>query len=246
MAVQNKPLGQKAYGSIAHLPGSRLGPGDRHIAPGQAKIATETTRDKHDLVIVQEKLDGANVAVAKLNGQLVALTRSGYLAMTSPFRHHQYFAMWVTANEQRFKGLLYENERICGEWLALAHCTRYALSHEPFVAFDLINGNQRVPFSEFTERVHAFDFILPHLLHKGGSYPVSHMLMAITHSGHGAIDPVEGAIWRVERHGRVDFLCKYVQHFKQDGKYFAEITGQDDVWNCSIHEWQQQSTNNQS
>lgn len=33
-----KILGFKAYGSIPHLPDSRMGPGDHHCAPGQAKI----------------------------------------------------------------------------------------------------------------------------------------------------------------------------------------------------------------
>ena len=37
---------------------------------------------------------------------------------------------------------------------------------------------------------------------------------------HGALEPVEGAVWRVEREGRVDFLGKYVRNFKEDGKYF--------------------------
>jgi hypothetical protein len=54
----SKPLGQKAYGSIPHLPGSRLGEGDHHVSEGQAIIATKKARDKNDLIIVQEKLDG--------------------------------------------------------------------------------------------------------------------------------------------------------------------------------------------
>jgi hypothetical protein len=33
-----KPLGRKSYGSIPHLPGSRLGPGDYCISEGQAPI----------------------------------------------------------------------------------------------------------------------------------------------------------------------------------------------------------------
>ena len=61
-----KPLGQKCYGSIHHLPNSPLGPGDYCAYPGQARIATEKPRDKHNLIIVQENLDGSNVAVAKL------------------------------------------------------------------------------------------------------------------------------------------------------------------------------------
>jgi len=43
--TSNKPLNQKAYGSIPHLPGSRLGPGDYSIGEGQARIATEKLRD---------------------------------------------------------------------------------------------------------------------------------------------------------------------------------------------------------
>ena len=66
--MSDKPLGQKAYGHIAHLPGSRMGPGDHSCHPGQARIATERTRDRHDQVWVQEKLDGSCVSVARIEG----------------------------------------------------------------------------------------------------------------------------------------------------------------------------------
>lgn len=52
-----KPLNKKAYGSIPHLPQSRLGPKDIGISPGQAKICTIKARDRNDTIIVQEKLD---------------------------------------------------------------------------------------------------------------------------------------------------------------------------------------------
>lgn len=233
----NKPLGKKAYGSIPHLPGSRLGPGDYCISEGQARIATEKPRDKHDLIIVQEKLDGSNVAVAKVDGEILALTRAGYLATTSPYQQHHFFAKWVKENESRFAGLLNEKERLSGEWLAMAHGTRYELPHEPFVPFDLITGTERTIYNEFETRVKQYDFVVPFLLHIGGSFSVESMIKAICKSGHGALDEVEGAIWRVERKGKVDFLCKYVHHHKQDGKYFAEVTGQGEVWNCYIARW---------
>jgi ATP-dependent RNA circularization protein (DNA/RNA ligase family) len=110
-----KPLGQKAYGSIPHLPYSRLGTGDHHIDQGQALIATKKPRDRNDLIIVQEKLDGSNCSVAKVKGQILALGRSGHLAETSPYAQHQLFAKWVKANEERFDKLLNENERVAGE-----------------------------------------------------------------------------------------------------------------------------------
>lgn len=39
---------------------------------------------------------------------------------------------------------------------------------------------------------------------------------------HGAIDEPEGLVYRVEREGRVDFLCKYVRPNKIDGLYMKE------------------------
>jgi hypothetical protein len=99
---------------------SRLGPGDYHCHEGQARIATETLRDRHDRVIVTEKLDGSNVAVANVGGEIFPLTRA-------------------------------------------------------------------------------------------------------------AIDPVEGAVWRVERRGKFDFMAKFVRHDKSDGKYLASVTGGDPV-----------------
>ena len=48
---------------------------------------------------------------------------------------------------------------------------------------------------------------------------------------YGALDPVEGAVWRVERKDTVDFLVKYVRPDKVDGSYLDSVTGQEPVWN---------------
>jgi hypothetical protein len=48
---------------------------------------------------------------------------------------------------------------------------------------------------------------------------------------HGAIDEPEGAVWRVERQGQVDFLTKYVRPGKADGCYLPELSGEEPVWN---------------
>jgi Putative restriction endonuclease len=92
-AHPKKPLGIKNYGSIAHLPNSRMGEGDHKCPDGQARIATIKVRDKHDRIIVQEKLDGSNVGVALINGVLCSLGRAGYLAADSPYEQHWRFAL---------------------------------------------------------------------------------------------------------------------------------------------------------
>ncbi len=215
-----KPLGRKNYGSIGHLPCSRMGPADRKITEGQERIATLKPRDKHDTVIVQEKLDGSNVGVAMKDGKIYALSRAGYEAKTSPYAQHHAFSDWVCENEDRLRSVLSDGMRLCGEWLHTAHGTVYKLPHEPFVAFDLINSeNKRTIYSEFADKA-GKDFVLPYLVSTGLPISVDDALAALGNYGHhGATEQIEGAVWRIERKGVVDYLCKYVRPDKVDGKY---------------------------
>ena len=225
-----KPLGRKAYGSIPHLPGSRLGPADHHCHPGQDAICMTKARDRHDRIIVTEKLDGSNVAVAKLNGEILALTRAGYLATSSPYEQHHFFAAWVAEHGRRFGDMLEDGERLNGEWLAMAHGTRYELPHEPFVAFDIMEGSNRLPYDIVRSRCGHYDVETALVLHDGAPIHIDDILPMIETSGHGALDPVEGAVWRVERKGRFDFIAKWVRPDKVDGKYLPELTGCAPIW----------------
>lgn len=247
--MANKPTGAKNYGSIAHLPKSRMGPADHACPEGMQRIATEKLRSRHDRVIVQEKLDGSNVGVAKVKGELFALQRSGYLAASSPFVQHHHFADWVDQQRDRFDGLLRDGERVCGEWLMQAHGTRYALPHEPFVAFDIMTGSDRATWSDVADRLEPFDFITPHCIHQGVPLCVEDALELLgTYGHHGALDPVEGAVWRVEtnrqispgksndRNWIVDFVVKFVRPDKVDGHYLPDISGGEIVWNLDPQE----------
>lgn len=227
-----KPLGKRAYGHIAHLPDSRMGPGDHHAHEGQAKICLEEARDWKDTIIVQEKLDGSNVSIAKLDdGWIVYLTRAGYEAHTSPYPQHHLFGEWAKLHEGTWDALLGCGERLCGEWLAQAHGTRYNLPHEPFVAFDIMRGDERYPYMQFAKHVTNFGLTIPRLISYGRPTPLKWVLKQIQTSGHGALDPVEGAVWRVEREGKVDFLCKYVRPEKKDGIYLPEYNDGVSYWN---------------
>lgn len=202
------------------MPGSRMGPGDHKCTEGQKRIATEKKRDKHDVIIVQEKLDGSNVGVAKINNEIVPITRAGYKATDSPYEMHHKFNEWVMYHKARFDNVLEDGERICGEWLYQAHGTIYHLTHEPFVVFDIIREEKRLSYWEFSERVLKSYFIRPHIIDIGDSVSLERALDNLGARGrHGAQESVEGAIWRVERKGVVDFLIKYVRPDKVDGKY---------------------------
>lgn len=229
-----KPLGIKNYGSIPHLSFSRLGPGDHYCAPGQEKIATEsfTVKSRGYRVIVQIKLDGSNVGVARIQGELVPLVRKGYTALSSSFEMHHLFHDWAMANQDRF-AFLKEGERVAGEWLAQAHGIRYKLMHDPFVAFDLFTAkNQRYPFHAFDETVRGW-LERPYLLHNmcfpfGRDQLTAALETYDRGPHHGELEPCEGAIYRVESGGRVLYLCKYVRPEKVDGKY---LNAGQEIWN---------------
>ncbi len=231
-----RPLGRKAYGSIPHLPGSRTGAADRHLSPGLARLCTERVRDARDTVVVLEKLDGSCVAAARVGDSVLALGREGRLAARSPNESRRLWAAWVAANTERFLAVLQPGERLVGEWLALAHGTRYALPHEPFAAFDLMRDGERLPWRVLTSRLQPGGFVTPGLVHEGGPLGVAAALERLQGGGfHGALDPVEGAVWRVERREgaavRVEFLAKYVRPDKVDGSLLPENTGRAAIWN---------------
>ena len=230
-----KSLGQNFLHDLAQLKriaeAARLGPGDHKLDEGMMRILTQKARDRHDVIVVQEKLDGSNVAVAKVQGQIVPLGRAGYPAVSSPYEQHRLFHNWVMERWDRFDWLA-EGERFCGEWLAQAHGTRYELWHEPFTPFDLMLGEKRASFAELVSRVSRGGFVLPRVLWIGPPIGVREVEEILgTHGHHGALDPAEGAVWRVERRGVVDFLGKYVRPEKIDGKYLPELSGEEPVWN---------------
>ncbi len=221
-----KPFPSKNYGSIGHLPGSRMGPGDHKMQDGQAKILIEKPRDCHDLIIVQEKLDGANVGIIRHEGRLIGLTRKGHRAIDSPLEQFQMFQRFIEQNGHYFD-FIEEGERLVGEWLAMAHGTRYHVDF-PFVAFDLMKGEDRLCYLDFRCKVGS---LIPKaaLLHMGGPISIKQIMKKLDfrptpeHYGfHGALEPVEGAVWRCERKGKVELLGKYVRADKEDGKYFNE------------------------
>lgn len=239
--MNEKPLGRKNYGSIGHLPNSRMGSGDHSIEENQGAIATDKAiKNKRGLereVIVQEKLDGSNVGIARVDGYLRPLSRAGYAANTSPYEQHNLFYDWVMRQQDRFD-FIQEGERVVGEWLAQAHSTRYALKHEPFVAFDIMTGDERLPYDDFIARVEQANLVVPHLIHRGDAFPTDEAMKVLGKYGfHGALDEVEGAVWRVELIGKkgrlVEFLCKYVRPDKIDGTFLKDKDGNQmpPVWN---------------
>ena len=230
MGALERPLGRKAYFKIPHLPGSRSGASDRTAPPELSERCLRATR-AGEVVLVQEKLDGSCVAVARVAGALLALGREGSLASRSANPGRQLFARWVEQQRARFEPLLVaDGEWLVGEWLALAHSTRYRLHHEPLVVFDGFTAGLQWTHDELSQRLSGA-LPQPTLLHRGGALGIEAILERLGQGGHGAVEPPEGAVWRLERGGRVVGMAKYVRADKIDGELLPENSGRDAVWN---------------
>mgnify|MGYP007071604885 CR=1 FL=1 len=225
-----KPLGMKAYGSIPHLPNSRMGPADHHCHPGQEVICTVKARDKHDRIIVMEKLDGGCVSVANVGGEIVGLIRAGYTAADAHYEHLRLFGEWVNENTAAFAHLE-PGQRLVGEWMALAHGTRYAaLPSVPFVVFDAFTGKIRMPLDTVRELAAKAGLDSVAILSDGPALPVADALARMGGGAYGAEGGPEGVVYRVERKGEVDFLAKYVRPDKVDGCFLPEVGGCPPQW----------------
>ena len=99
-------------------------------------------------------------------------------------------------------------------------------------------AHTRAPYDEFLARVRNV-LPIPECVfdEMGKSCSIEQAIAEIEkRNAHGALDPIEGAVWRVERISKdgqweVDFLAKYVRPGKVDGQYLPELTGQLPVWN---------------
>lgn len=235
-----KLLGGKGYGSIGHLSGSRLGPTDSTIHAGQERILTEKARDKHDRIIVTEKLDGSCVGVANIEGTIVAIGRAGFPAADSPHVHIRQFAEWLELHTWKWSHDLAPGERLMGEWCTMAHGTLYRPLPSPFVPFDLMVGKKRLPFDEMRTTAEGMGLIHAHVLHDGGPISVEAALDLLGHHGHhGAIDPAEGVVYRVERKGEFDFIGKFVRDTHVAGQYMPGMNGNPEdqaIWFAEIGE----------
>lgn len=229
-----KPLGAKGYGSTPHLVGSRVGPSDSHVEPTLAKIMTEKVRNRHDRVIVTEKLDGSCLTVARIGRWILPINRAGYLVTESPWPMQHVFADYVADRQKLFASVLGDGERMAGEWMLQAHGTKYRIVDpaDLFVAFSIIGPRGRIPYDDFAERVDRAGVRRAHVISDGPAFGQAQAVEALGETGfHDALEQPEGAVWVLETRGEFNCIAKHVIPEKVDGKYLASITGTPEIWN---------------
>jgi hypothetical protein len=236
--MNNKPL-RRPLESAPRFPQSRRDSLTRQGTLKQIQRATEKPR-RDDYIWVTEKLDGCNTSVLKKDGDILALQKNGFLADASQSSQINYWSVWVAENRDRFDALLKEGELVVGEWCIQAHGTTYCFSDEPFFVLDIFSNNKRILYYELRQRLSSLrkPFETPEILFHGKN-PVSVDdfldYLEVNYRGHhGALEAIEGAVWRIENKNRFDFLIAYVSPEKSPGCYLPHLRGRDEtyiVWN---------------
>lgn len=206
----------RSYGHISHLTGSKMiDKEDKLIGVNEEAWMTQWRKSFEDLVIITEKVDGCNVGVLKMHGKLYPIQKKGYDVRTSSFEWLRGFSYFLECNENRFDRLLKEGERACGEWMIKTHTLTYNLKTEPFILFDIIEGEKRVKYNEMIRRSKEFGFTNPGLVHMGEAMPteIAMKIMGIGYHGVVGFEP-EGIVYRYETPDHFVCSAKFVANRK--------------------------------
>ena len=174
--------------------------------------------------IVQEKMDGSNVCIVRVNGELKAVGRSGYDCSNSDQEQHHMFYRYMLKHKEYFERLLpNDHDRLVGEWCALAHGTIYKDLEVPFWPFDLyLNKVQQSVDSLIGKMRDAGDYHsfckIPIILSMGHPVSIEEALQILDNNRPEG----EGVVYRFEVRGKPHMIAKVVKMDKRDGKYFKD------------------------
>jgi hypothetical protein len=128
----------RKYPRTQHLEGSRLQEGDHDLEQAPFSELEE------GLVIVEEKLDGANSAVSFEDGELRLQSRGHYLTGGEREKHFDLFKQWAQTHAPRFRERLGERFVMYGEWLYAKHTVYYDALPHWFLEFDVLDREKDI------------------------------------------------------------------------------------------------------
>jgi hypothetical protein len=188
---------------------SRPRSGEREDTSDRILTRADRARFLERTVLVEEKLDGANVVVHRdEQGQLTASGRSG---LGSADRAGQFGRLraWVGQRMDRF-GLLRDDECLYGEWLYLRHTVFYDRLPDLLVLLDVYRGGAFVSTEERDEFAASLGLAVPPVVHEGVLGSERRLEELVTRSAFGA-EPVEGFVLRLEVAGEPRRLAKWIR-----------------------------------
>ncbi|MBK6528319.1 MAG: RNA ligase family protein [Deltaproteobacteria bacterium] len=116
--------------------------GDKVLSPAEARALLDGE------VIVEEKVDGANVGISLDDaGELRAQNRGTYLTRASCHPQFKLLFRWMDERKEALTEALFPDGMLFGEWAYAVHSVRYARLPDWFMGFDVFDRAERVFWS---------------------------------------------------------------------------------------------------
>lgn len=210
----------KNFGSIGHLTGSKMiDDKDKLLSVEQQEKYTVCKRDKNDIVIVTEKIDGMNAGVIKKNGFLYPINRKGYdirnMGKTQEYLSllGKEWANWVDNHYHIYDSVLEEGERLVFENAILKHTLEYRFRSDPvFLLAKYKSNNTRVNYVELCELARKYNLNQPPLLNNGVAIPPELIISQYPKGMIGVKGQIEGIVYSYEHNGEHESCAKYVSN----------------------------------
>ena len=160
---------------------------------------------KNKKLYITIKYDGSNCWITRLNGELIMISRNGYIITDWAYPHYIEANKWLQKNKEKFNFL---NEWDKLHWELLNKRIRIKYDNQPFIRFfDMFQkkdkGYFRISYNEFISICNRENLDMVELL------PFNNWLEAISY-----IDNIPNTEWivlRVEWENWFEHIAKYVK-----------------------------------
>jgi len=207
------------FGHIGHLTGSKMI--DNHdilLSEKNQYQFTTSLRNKNDIVIITEKIDGMNAGVVKKNGLIYPINRKGYDVRQSMLINEELYllmsewAKYVDDNYMLFDSILEECEHMAFENAIIQHTLRYKFKTKPvFLLAKFDSKNKKINYNSLSELSNKYGFVMPPLLNIGIAVPPDLILKQYPVGKAGIDDKImEGIVYSYEHEGEHESCAKFV------------------------------------
>jgi atypical dual specificity phosphatase len=202
-----------------HHPDLRKFPRTRHLVDLGSATRDDLLFDKGEVaaflklpVRVEEKMDGANVGISIVDGQLAVQNRSHYVNEETSEQFKPLKA-WLQAHSDELWTILQPSWVLYGEWLHLKHSIHYTRLPDRFMLYDIWDGGRGVflDAAAIDALVAGTTLVRTRVMFQGPTTLKD--LVALASSAPSAFydGPVEGVYVRAEKDGAVTHRGKIVR-----------------------------------
>lgn len=218
--LQPEKLIPRNFGHIGHITGSKMiDSSDSLLSEEDQKKFICCKRDKNDIVIITEKIDGMNAGVVKKNGLLYPVNRKGYdTRLMGQVRAElrqlgEGWAIWVDDHYDLYDSILEEGERLVFEYAEFTHTLEYRFKCDPvFLLAKYDKNNRRLNYAALTELAQKHRIMQPPLLNIGVALPPSIVISQYPNGLIGVKDAIEGIVYSYEHNGEHESCAKFVSN----------------------------------